>query len=158
MKKTNAARILDRLKIAYEILTYEVDEADLSAESVAAKLGLPPEQVFKTLVARTHRNEVVLACIPGPDELSLKALGAAAGAKRADLVPVKDVQPLTGYVRGGVSPLGTRKAYRLFLDPAAENCDRISVSAGLRGVQIFIAPADLVRALHATVCTIVKSR
>ncbi|MCZ6632798.1 MAG: Cys-tRNA(Pro) deacylase [bacterium] len=150
MKKTNAARILDRLKIPYEIRTYDVDETDLSAEAAAIKLGLPPEQVFKTLVAKTDRKEVVLACIPGSAELDLKALGAATGAKRSNLVPVKDVQALTGYIRGGVSPLGTRKPYSLFLDRTAETWETISVSAGLRGIQLLIAPQDLIRATNAT--------
>ena len=150
MKKTNAARILDRLKIPYEIRTYEVEETDLSAEATAIKLGLPSEQVFKTLVARTDRKEVVLACIPGSAELDLKALGAATGAKRSKLVPVKDVQALTGSIRGGVSPLGTRKSYALFLDRTAETWETISISAGLRGVQLLVAPQDLIRATNAT--------
>lgn len=154
--KTNAARTLDRLGISYDIRTYEVDEAHLGAEIAAQKLGLPPEQVFKTLVARTGRRDVVLACIPGNAELDLKALGAAAGGKKAELVALKEVQPLTGYVRGGVSPIGARRSYPLFLDRASEAFPTISVSAGLRGVQMLVAPADLARAVNATVCDIVK--
>lgn len=156
IKKTNAARILDRLGIPYEIRTYDVDEGNLGAEIAAAKLGLPPEQVFKTLVARTDRRQVVLACIPASAELDLKALGAAAGGKRADMVPLPQVQPLTGYVRGGVSPLGTRKPYPVILDRSAERWPAISVSAGVRGCQILLAPADLARASGATFCEIAR--
>lgn len=155
--KTNAARTLDRLGIPYDIRTYEVDEAHLGAEIAARKLGLPPEQVFKTLVARTGRRDVVLACIPGNAELDLKALGAAAGGKKAELVALKEVQPLTGYVRGGVSPIGARRSYPLFLDRTSEAFPTISVSAGLRGVQMLVAPADLARAVNATVCDICRT-
>lgn len=156
MTKTNAARILDRLKIAYEVRMYVVDEADLSAGHVAELIGLPAAQVFKTLVARTDRREVVMACVPGAAELDGKALGAAAGAKRADLVPVKEVQGLTGYVRGGVSPLGARKTYRVFLDQSALQWDAISISAGQRGLQLIIAPGDLARATQAIMCDIAR--
>lgn len=156
MTKTNAARILDRLGIAYEMRSYEVDETDLSAGHVAGLIGMPAEQVFKTLVARTDRREVVLACVPGASELDGKALGAAAGAKRTDLVPVKEVQSLTGYIRGGVSPLGARKTYRVFLDRSAMQWEAISVSAGQRGLQLIIAPGDLVRAAQAIMCDIAR--
>jgi len=119
MKKTNAVRILDRLGIAYELREYDVDESDLSAPTVAHKVGLPIEQVFKTLVTRGDGRDVVLACIPGGDELDLKALAAASGNKRSEMAPLRDVQPLTGYVRGGVSPVGTKKPYPFVLDETA---------------------------------------
>ncbi len=155
--KTNAARILDRLKISYEVRTYEADENNLGAEIAAAKLGLPAEQVFKTLVVRTDLKQVVLACIPASAELDLKTLGAAAGGKRAEMVPLQEVQPLTGYIRGGVSPLGTRKPLPVYLDHSAQGWPTISVSAGIRGCQLLVAPKDLVRAANATVCEIARS-
>jgi len=152
--KTNAARILDRAGIAYELLEYAVDQSDLSAPHVAAAVGLPPEQVFKTLVARGDRSGVVLAVIPASAELGLKALAAASGNKNIDLVPLKEVLVLTGYIRGGVSPIGTRKPYPVFLDETVELWDQIAVSAGRRGCQLLLAPADLVRITEAKVCAI----
>ena len=152
--KTNAARILDRERIAYKLLEYAVDENDLSAPHVAAAVGLPPEQVFKTLVARGDRSGVVLAVIPASAELGLKALAAASGNKNIDLVPLKEVLVLTGYIRGGVSPIGTRKPYPVFLDETAELWDQIAVSAGRRGCQLLLAPADLIRITEAKVCAI----
>lgn len=152
--KTNAARILDRAGIAYELREYAVDESDLSAPHVAAAIGLPAEQVFKTLVARGDRSGVVLAVIPASAELDLKGLAAASGDKRIDLVPLKEVLVLTGYIRGGVSPVGTRKPYPVFVDETAELWDRIAVSAGRRGCQLLLAPADLVRVTEAKLCAI----
>jgi Cys-tRNA(Pro)/Cys-tRNA(Cys) deacylase len=154
--KTNAARILDRLRIPYEIRTYDVDEENMGAKAAAEKLGLPPDQVFKTLVARTDRKSVVLACLPGTAELDLKALGAAAGGKRADMVPLQEIQPLTGYIRGGVSPIGTRRPYPVFLDQTAQSRPTISISAGIRGCQILLAPQNLVKAVNASICAISK--
>jgi Cys-tRNA(Pro)/Cys-tRNA(Cys) deacylase len=143
--KTNAARILDAAGIHYELREYEVDESDLSAPLVAQKIGMPPEQVFKTLVARGDRNGVLVACIPANAELDLKALAAVSGNKKVDLVPVKEVLGLTGYIRGGVSPVGTKKVYPLYLDETAILFDTISVSAGMRGLQMLLAPDDLAR-------------
>src|SRR5215471_2883926 len=140
--KTNAARILDAAGVGYTLREYEVDEDDLSAPRVAEKIGMPPEQVFKTLVARGDRNGVLMAAIPANAELDLKALAAASGNKKVDLVPVKEVLGLTGYIRGGVSPVGTRKPYPLFLDETAVLWDVISVSAGGRGTQMLVAPDD----------------
>jgi Cys-tRNA(Pro)/Cys-tRNA(Cys) deacylase len=154
--KTNAARILDRLKITYEIKTYIVDESDLSAEHVANLIQMPTQQVFKTLVARTDKRDIVLACVPGHLELNTKALGAAAGGKRADLVALKEVQSLTGYIRGGVSPLGTKKPLPVYLDQSAHQWPHISISAGQRGIQIIVAPHDLIKATNATMCDITK--
>jgi Cys-tRNA(Pro)/Cys-tRNA(Cys) deacylase len=154
--KTNAARILDRAGIAYELREYAVDERDLSAPHVAAAIGLPAEQVFKTLVARGDRSGVVLAVIPASAELDLKGLAAASANKSIDLVPLKEVLPLTGYIRGGVSPVGTRKPYPVFVDETAELWDRIAVSAGRRGRQLLLAPAGLIRITEAKVCAIAE--
>jgi Cys-tRNA(Pro)/Cys-tRNA(Cys) deacylase len=151
MKKTNAARYLDRLNIHYRLCEYEVDESDLSAESVAKKVNLPLEQVFKTLAARGDRTGVLLACIPGGVELDLKAIAAISGNKKVELVHVKEIQPLTGYVRGGVSPIGTKKRYPVYLDESAMKFPFISISAGVRGCQIFIEPGSLTKALDVTV-------
>jgi Cys-tRNA(Pro)/Cys-tRNA(Cys) deacylase len=152
--KTNAARILDRAGIAYGIRTYDFDESDLSATTAAKKLGLPVESVFKTLVAQNDRREIVLACIPADTELDLKALASTSGGKNADLLPIPDLQKLTGYLRGGCSPLGTKKPYRLFIDEMCQLHGTISISAGLRGVQITIAPADLIAVANAVVADI----
>ena len=146
MRKTNAVRILDRLGISYELREYAVDESDLSAPTVARKVGLPLEQVFKTLVTRGDGRDVVLACIPGGEELDLKALAAASGHKHAEMAALRDVQPLTGYVRGGVSPVGTKKTYPFVLDETALAYPFVAVSAGVRGMQMLVAPADLLRA------------
>jgi Cys-tRNA(Pro)/Cys-tRNA(Cys) deacylase len=154
MSKTNAARLLDQQGIRYEVRTYEVEPADLSAETVAAKVGLPPEQTFKTLVARGDRNGVCFAVIPGSYQLDLKALAAVSGNKKIELVPLKEVQPLTGYVRGGVTALGARKDYPVFVDETLELWEQVTVSAGIRGAQIVLAPADYLRATNATVAAI----
>lgn len=148
--KTNAARILDSLSISYEIRSYEVDENDLSAAAVAAKIGMPLGQVFKTLVLKGDKTGVMLACIPGESEVNLKALAAASGNKKTEMVPLKDVQSLTGYIRGGVSPIGTKKKYPLFLDDRAMTWPVISISAGARGYQLIIAPGDLIEVCSAS--------
>ena len=147
--KTNAARFLDSLGISYELRDYEVDPEDLRAESVARKVGLPPEQVFKTLVARGDRLGVLLAVVPGDAELDFKALARLSGDRKVDTVPLKEVQPLTGYVRGGVTAFGAKKDYLVFVDETLELFDVISVSAGVRGTQIFLAPGDYLQALGA---------
>ena len=152
--KTNTARILDAAGVRYELREYQVDESDLSAPHVAEAIGMPPEQVFKTLVARGDRAFVLLACIPANSELDLKAVASASGNKKVELVPVKDVLGLTGYIRGGVSPVGTKKPYPFYLDETAELWDVISVSAGLRGLQMLLSPADLVRLTNATIAAI----
>jgi len=152
--KTNAARILDAAGVRYEIREYEVDENDLSAPHVAEAIGMPPEQVFKTLVARGDRSGVLMACIPANAELDLKALAAASGNKKVELVAVKEVPGLTGYIRGGVSPVGTKKPYPFFLDETAELWDVMAVSAGVRGKQMLVAPADLARVTEAKVSAI----
>ena len=149
--KTNAARLLDQMGIHYELREYEVDPNDLAAETVAAKIGLPPEQVFKTLVARGDRNGVCLAVIPGDRELNLKALAAAAGERKIQLVPVKELQALTGYIRGGVTALAAKREFPVYVDETIDLFDVVFISAGVRGLQILIAPADYLRATHATI-------
>lgn len=156
--KTNAARLLDSLKIRYELRDYEVDPEDLAAVSVAAKIGMPPEQVFKTLVARGDRNGVCMAVIPANTELDLKALAQAHQDRKVQLVPLKEVQPLTGYIRGGVTALGAKKDYPVYLDETAELFDVISVSAGVRGTQLLLAPADYIRASNAQTADIARQK
>lgn len=147
--KTNAARLLDSLDIAYELRDYEVDPEDLRAETVAAKIGLPAEQVFKTLVARGEKTGVLMAVVPGDAELDPKALARLSGDRKVDTVTLKEVQPLTGYVRGGVTVFGARKDYPVYVDETLELFDLVSVSAGVRGTQILIAPDQYLRALGA---------
>jgi len=160
--KTNAARLLDGLGIAYETRTYEVDPEDLTAISVARKIGMPPEQVFKTLLTKvvgpTPREATHLfAVIPGDAELDLKKLAQAAGVKKVELASLKDVEPLTGYVRGGVTVFGAKTAFPAYADETIELFDQISISAGQRGVQIVLAPADYIRAAEATLADLTKS-
>ena len=157
-QKTNAARLLDQMNIAYELREYEVDPNDLAAETVAAKIGLPAEQVFKTLVARGDRYGIAMAVIPGDAELDLKALATAAGDRKMQLVPVKELQGLTGYVRGGVTVLAGKKDYPVYADETIELFDIISVSAGVRGLQILLPPADYVRAANAIVASLAQSK
>ena len=148
--KTNAARLLDRLGIEYQLREYEVDPENLSADNVAAKIGLPLEQVWKTLVARGDRTGVLFAVLPGSASLDLKALARLSGDRRVETVALKEVQPLTGYIRGGVTVLGARKNYPAFVDETIQLFERVAVSAGIRGTQILIAPADYLRATEAT--------
>ena len=149
--KTNAARLLDRIGIRYELREYQVDPNDLAAETVAAKIGMPAEQVFKTLLARGDRSGPIMAVIPGDQELDLKALAEAAGERKIQLVPVKELQSLTGYIRGGVTALAAKRDFPVYADETIELFDVISVSAGMRGLQILIAPADYLRATKATI-------
>jgi Cys-tRNA(Pro)/Cys-tRNA(Cys) deacylase len=154
--KTNAARLLDTLGIPYELRTYEVDPDDLTAISVARKIGLPPEQVFKTLLAHTNTGEHVFAVIPGDVELDLKKLAHAAKAKKTELASLKEVEPLTGYIRGGVTVMGAKKQFPAFADETIELFDHISVSAGQRGLQLLLAPSDYLRAADATLADLTK--
>ena len=153
-QKTNAARLLDQMGIHYELREYEVDPDDLAAETVAAKIGLPPEQVFKTLVARGDRNGVCLAVIPGDQELNLKALAATAGERKIQLVPVKELQSLTGSIRGGVTALAAKRDFPVYVDETIELFDVVSISAGVRGLQILISPADYLRATRGTIAAL----
>lgn len=156
--KTNAARRLDSLGISYELRDYEVDPEDLSAETVARKVGLAPKQVFKTLVVRGDRTGVLLAVVPGDAELDLKALARLSANRSVEVVPLREVQPLTGYVRGGVTALGGKRNYPVFADETLELFDVISVSAGVRGTQILLPPADYLRAVQATVGAIAREK
>ncbi|MBR2520128.1 MAG: Cys-tRNA(Pro) deacylase [Selenomonadaceae bacterium] len=155
MKKTNAARILDGLGIDYEIKTYEVDENDLSAVHVAQVSGLNIEMIFKTLVARGDKTGIIMAVIGGGDELNLKSLAKASGNKSVEMIALKELLPLTGYVRGGCSPLGAKKNYPVFIDARALTLEKISISAGQRGMQIVLSPQDLIRAANATVAELI---
>ncbi|MBT9330752.1 Cys-tRNA(Pro) deacylase [Paracidobacterium acidisoli] len=154
--KTNGARFLDSLGIAYEIREYEVAPEEFSAVVVAEKIGLPAEQVFKTLLCTTSDREHVFAVIPGDAELDFKKLAAAAGARKAEMVSLKEVQPLTGYVRGGVTVFGAKKEFAVYADETLELFDVISVSAGARGVQMVLAPGDYLRASKAVVADLTK--
>ncbi|MDO5537113.1 MAG: Cys-tRNA(Pro) deacylase [Desulfovibrionaceae bacterium] len=155
--KTNAARLLDELGIEYSIGESEVDLSDLSAVTMAAKIGADPARVFKTLVARGDRSGVIMACIPADAELDLKALAQASGNKHVEMVHLKEVQPLTGYMRGGCSPLAGKKEYPVYIDETAVLHSTIFVSAGLRGVQLNLAPDDLLRAAKAAYAPIARN-
>lgn len=144
--KTNAARLLDGLLIAYELRQYELGEAEFSATAVAREIGLPPEQVFKTLLCQTHEREHLFAIVPADAELDFKKLAHAAGSRKAEMASIHDVLPLTGYVRGGVTIFGAKKAFPTCIDETLEIFDQISVSAGARGIQLVLAPGDYIRA------------
>lgn len=142
----------------YELREYAVDPEDLAAESVAAKIGMPPEQVFKTLVVRGDRNGICFAVVPANTELDLKALASASGNRKMELVPLKEVQPLTGYVRGGVTVLGAKKDFPVYADETMQLWDFVSVSAGARGTQIILRPDDYVRATQAVLADIARGK
>jgi Cys-tRNA(Pro)/Cys-tRNA(Cys) deacylase len=155
--KTNAARLLDALSIPYELRPYEVDPGDLSAITVAKKIGLPPEQVFKTLLTESSTQAHLFAVIPGDAELDLKKLAHASGHKKLDLASLKQVEPLTGYIRGGVTVLAAKKPFPAFADETIELHDQISISSGQRGLQILLNPQDYLRATEATVADLTKA-
>jgi Cys-tRNA(Pro)/Cys-tRNA(Cys) deacylase len=152
--KTIACRILDTLKIKYTLHEYDWDEEALDAVTVAEKVGISPSQIFKTLVLRGDKTGVVMACIPGDKELDLKAVANVSGNKKVEMVPVKDLQTLTGYIRGGVSPIGVKKKYPLYIDESIQGFNPVSISAGKRGIQIFINGIDLVGACEASLGSI----
>ncbi|HEX6179527.1 MAG TPA: Cys-tRNA(Pro) deacylase [Thermoanaerobaculia bacterium] len=156
--KTNAARLLDSLNIPYEVREYEVDPEDLTAETVALKINMPVESVFKTLVARGDRTGVLLAVVPGDQQLDLKALARLTGDRKCDTVSLKEVHPLTGYVRGGVTALAAKKPYPVFADETIELFESVSISAGIRGAQLLVSPADYIRATNAKLGPISKSK
>ena len=158
MLKTNAVRVLDGLEIKYEVREYKVDPDDLSAGTVAAKIGLPAEQLFKTLAVRGDRNGIFLAVISANDEVDFKALAHQTGDRKVDMLPLKEVQAATGYIRGGVTALACKRDYPVYIDEMAEICDVISVSAGTRGLQILLTPGDYIRAVKARVAPIVKRK
>lgn len=154
--KTIAARLLDQLHIHYELRAYEVNEDELDAVTVARKVNMPPEAVFKTLVARGDKNGVLMALVAADQELDLKKLATVSSNKKIDLVAVKELLGLTGYIRGGVSPLGAKKKYPVFMDETVILHDQISISAGQRGLQIILAPDDLQRATEAILADLSK--
>ena len=156
VKKTNAVRQLESKKIPFELLEYEIDEELLSAEDAAAKTGIPEERTFKTLCCRGDKTGAMMVCVPAGRELDFKALAAASGNKSAELVHLKEVQGLTGYVRGGCSPLGTKKKYPVIIDDSAMTFDFITVNAGHRGLLFKLAPADLVKATEAKLAPIMR--
>jgi Cys-tRNA(Pro)/Cys-tRNA(Cys) deacylase len=155
--KTNAARLLDELGIQYELRPYEVDLEDLTAISVARKIGMPARQVFKTLLTESSAGDHFFAVVPGDQEVDLKKLALTAGVKKLDLASLKQVEPLTGYIRGGVTVLAARKPFPAFADETIELFDQISVSAGQRGLQLILAPADYLRATAASVANLTKA-
>jgi Cys-tRNA(Pro)/Cys-tRNA(Cys) deacylase len=157
-QKTNAARFLDQMGISYELREYEVDPDDLAAEAVAAKIGLPPAQLFKTLVAQGDRHGIYMAVIPSDAELDLKTLAAASDNRKIHLVPVKELHKLTGYVRGGVTAIAAKKAFPVYVDNSIERFELISVSAGMRGLQILLAPRDYLRVVNARLAAIALCR
>ncbi len=150
--KTNAARLLDKAGIEYELIPYQVDENDLSAAHLAGQLGEDVRQVFKTLVLRGERTGLFVCVVPGDSEVDLKKAARAAGDKKADLIPMKELLPATGYIRGGCSPIGMKKPFPTFIHDTCKEFPRIYISAGMRGLQIKIAPVDLLSYTGATVC------
>jgi Cys-tRNA(Pro)/Cys-tRNA(Cys) deacylase len=154
--KTNAVRIVEKAGIHYELREYTIDESDLSAEHVAQLVGMEPERVFKSLITRGDRTGPVLACIPAGTELDLKALSDASGNKRMEMVPLKEVLGLTGYMRGAVTPLALKKPYPIYIDETVELWPVISLSAGMRGMQILLAPSDLLQLTQATLADIAR--
>ncbi len=156
MTKTNAMRMLDQAKISYDTAEYEVDEQDLSGEHVAQTLGQPVEQVFKTLVVRGEKNGLMVFCIPVAEELDLKKASSFSKDKKIEMIHVKELLPLTGYIRGGCSPIGMKKKYPTFIDETAILFDQIYISAGIRGCQIIINPEDLIQYVEAKLGDFVK--
>ena len=152
INKTNAARLLDRAKIAYELVPYVVDEEHLDACHVAEQLGEPIEQVFKTLVLHGEKSGYFVCVIPGEHEVNLKMAAKVSGNKKCDLIPMKDLLPLTGYIRGGCSPMGMKKHFPTYIHESCMDFPHIYVSAGVRGLQIKIAPSDLIRESKAQIC------
>ena len=149
MTKTNAMRMLDAAKIPYKVLEYTVDENDLSGMHIAEQLGFPPERMFKTLVAKGDKTGALVFCIPVADEIDLKVAASVTGNKRIELIPVKDLLSLTGYIRGGVSPIGMKKKFPTWMDESALNFEEITVSSGTRGAQLLLDRAALLQFVQA---------
>lgn len=154
MTKTNAMRRLDAAKIKYEVMEYEVDENDLSGIHIAEQIGLPFEQVFKTLVAKGEKSGVVVFCIPVDKEIDLKKAAVVTGNKKLEMLHVKDLLGTTGYIRGGCSPIGMKKKFPTYLDESAEHFEKITVSAGVRGAQLLLNVDELVKFVEAKICQI----
>lgn len=158
INKTNVARLLDKAKIAYELVSYEVDENDLSAIHVAEQLGENIEQVFKTLILHGDKTGYLVCVIPGADEVDLKKAAKVSGNKKCEMIPVKELLPLTGYIRGGCSPIGMKKHFPTYLHQSAEQFDKIYISAGQRGLQVLLAPSDLIREVRAVIADIITDK
>lgn len=155
INKTNVARLLDKAKISYSLVPYEVDENDLSAIHVAEQLQENIAQVFKTLILHGDKNGYLVCVIPGGDEVDFKKVAKVSGNKSCEMIPVKELLPLTGYIRGGCSPIGMKKHFPTYIHDTAQQFDYIYVSAGQRGLQIQLAPVDLIRETRAIVADIV---
>ena len=155
ISKTNAARLLDQRKINYQLIPYQVDEQHLDARHVAESLGENIEQVFKTLVLKGDKSGHFVCVIPGNCEVDLKKAAKVSGNKNCDLIPMKDLLPTTGYIRGGCSPIGMKKPFPTYIHTTAADFDHIYISAGVRGLQIQIAPTDLITVSNATICDII---
>lgn len=151
IEKTNAARLLDRAGIAYNLIPYEFDESDLAASHVAQSLGEPIERVFKTLVLHGDKNGYLVCVVPGNTEVDLKALAKASSNKKTEMIPMKDLLGVTGYIRGGCSPIGMKKKYPTYIHSTALGFDSIFISAGVRGLQLQLSPSELVAFTNATV-------
>ena len=154
VNKTNVARLLDKAKVAYELIPYEVDESDLSAIHVAEQLGEDVNQVFKTLVLKGDKTGFFVCVIPGQEEVDLKLAAKVSGNKNCDMIPMKELLPTTGYIRGACSPVGMKKLFPTFIHETCLNYQHIYVSAGQRGLQIRLSPSDLIREVRATVCVL----
>ncbi len=149
MHKTNAIRILESHQIEHSVVTYDIDEEDLSGKTVASKIGAQAGEVFKTLVAEGDKNGINVFCIPVENELDLKKAAAASENKKVEMINVKDLFNITGYIRGGCSPIGMKKNFPVYIEESAQIFDKIYVSAGVRGMQIFISPSDLLKITNA---------
>lgn len=156
--KTNAVRLLGKAKIAYDLIAYEVDESDLSATHIAEQLKEPVEQVFKTLVLKGDKTGYFVCIIPGAEELDLKKAAKMSGNKKCDMIPMKELLPITGYIRGACSPFGMKKLFPTYIHTSCMNYDRIYVSAGQRGLQIHLAASDLIKEIHAQVVDLIESK
>lgn len=156
LEKTNAARLLDRARIAYDLVPYEVDENNLAATHVAEQLGEPIEQVFKTLVLKGDRNGFLVCVVPGHGEVDLKKAARASGNKSVAMIPMKELLPTTGYIRGGCTPIGMKKRFPTFLHTTALDFDHIYISAGVRGLQLRLAPTDLISYTEAEVTDLIE--
>lgn len=149
-KKTNAVRIMENLHIPFELLEYAIEDGHTSAANAALKIGVPEEQILKTLVVRGDKSGILMVCVPGGRELNLKTLATASGNKKIELVALREITPLTGYIRGGCSPVGTKKKYPVFIDESVLCCDYVIVNAGHQGLLFKLKPEDLIKASEAS--------
>ena len=156
MTKTNAMRMLDAAKIKYEIMEYVPDENDLTGTHIAEQIGLDENIVFKTLVAIGDKTGHIVFCIPSPAEIDLKKAAAATGNKKIEMVHVKDLLGLTGYIRGGCSPIGMKKKFPTYIDESAANLERFTVSGGVKGAQLLVSPSDIIKYTNAKLCSVTK--